>query len=175
MIKIEQPAMSLNARELYPIAMSNTRIVYDDVTPFWLVNNIVSIAASTPEGKPLTLVVNAHSWVTEKHVFLGIKLGTGIYSEDIGKHFGKLKPMINKIILQCCAAARDEPGRQFCKKLARTTGAFVYAADIDQSYTLQDITGLWEYPNHIDDFEGNVFEFNNSGAMRPFQFERVKR
>ncbi|HEX8735329.1 MAG TPA: hypothetical protein VF721_08415 [Pyrinomonadaceae bacterium] len=172
MHEIPHPSMALNAPGLYPMRMWNTREVADNVTPIWLVRNIVSVALSAPEtGKLAALVINCHSYVTEDMEILGLKLGTGIYYKDISK-FNKLKNRVDAIYVQSCALARGEKGKAFCKKLARETMANVYAAENDQlvpnTYELGHLK-----PGLIDDYEGPIYKFGPGGEMTPQTFKSV--
>ena len=70
MIQIPQPAMAINTEDaFYPYQMWNTRRVYPNVTPHWLVENIFSVAVNAPDGWLAALVFCCHGFVDKKGHF----------------------------------------------------------------------------------------------------------
>lgn len=165
MIKIENPAMSVNGADVVVYPMMNTRMVSSNVSPYWLANNIKAIAEGAPGGKLATLIINCHAFVDEKHALVGLDMGTGIYLKDL-KHFAQLSGLVKKIHIPACGAAAGKVGRAFCKELAKVTKALVYAADALQSVGWSAVADVMNGKG-LDPYEGQVFEFDGSSDPRP--------
>jgi hypothetical protein len=157
--------MAVNGANVLEYQMWNTRRVYDDVAPRWLADNIATIAGSAPEGKLQALVINCHGFIDPKGSFTGLDLGTGIYQADLAK-FSRLSGLVEKIYIVACQAAAGTPGRKFCKELARRTRAYVYASEVNQRCGWSNLQSLLK-GGAIDDYEGQVFRFGNSGDVSP--------
>jgi hypothetical protein len=169
MIKIPLPNMALNGSDVFPYSMWNSRSVAKDVTPYWLANNTAAVAAGASGGKLAALVINCHGVVNEKGEFLSLDLGTGVSKSDL-IHFKQLKNLVEKIFITSCRAAAGSSGKNFCGELARQTQARVFASDVDQTTGGGSLQALIK-GNKIDDYEGQVFEFGNSGEGKPVVLE----
>ena len=56
-------------------------------------------------------------------------------------------------------------GRELCSRIARVTGAGVFAADATQYYTNGTLFGLISKPIDFGNWEGNVLEFDAGGTF----------
>ncbi len=169
MLKIPDPAMCLNAEDMYPSMMDykmwNTRKVTKDISARWLAENTASVAAGAPGGKLAALIINCHGLVTPENEFVGLAIGKEIHFKDLG-HFSKLKPFVEKIYMTVCGAARGESGKSFCKEMAYVSGATVIAGEWDQTLPISVAVKL--PGGMIDNFEGPMYQFLPSREVQPF-------
>jgi len=158
--------MSVNSPDVLPYKLFNTRIVDKYVTPYWLTQNIKTIAVNCDGGKLAVLVLNCHGYIGDKHEFVGLAMGTGIYKADITANFSRLKGFVDVIHIPACQAAAGATGKAFCGELARVTQATVFAADVNQSVGFGDAAAVLA-GGAIDSYEGQVFKFGSSGQSEP--------
>ena len=157
--------MSLNTPGLVAFNLENNRLVADDVTPFWLADNISVIAINSSGKKLKALVFNCHGEISEKGDFIRLIMGTGIALPDL-KHFRKLQNLVENIYIVACNAAAGASGKSFCGELARVTKANVFAGEQVQKQCGSDLQDILN-GNAIDDFEGPVYQFGISGEGKP--------
>ena len=157
--------MSLNTSGLVAFNLENNRLVAEDVTPFWLADNISVIAINSSGKKLKALVFNCHGEIDEKGNFIRLIMGTGIAFDDL-KHFKKIQNLVENIYIVACNAAAGPTGKRFCGELARVTKAIVFAGEQTQKQFGSDLQGILN-GNAIDDFEGTVFQFGDSGQGKP--------
>jgi hypothetical protein len=163
LIRMPHPSMALNAPNLYPYRMWNTRYVDENVTPRWLTGNIAAVASSAPGGRLAALIFNCHGVIDDQSgEFLALAMGTGVELRDVKKHFYKLKPLVREIYIIACQAANGKTGRHFCSELAKRSGADVYASAANQGTCPFDLGHL--EPGYIDEFEGQVLRFPHGGG-----------
>jgi hypothetical protein len=156
MIKIPQPAMVLNAENAPEphYRMWNTRRVGSDEDPYWIMQNVASVARSAPGGKLVSLVINSHGCGSY------IAIGKGISRRNVSV-FSYLNGLVDTIYLVACRVARiDEPGgygdgNLLCCEISKNAQAYVYASTAPQEVDWLDrIVVSYGY---IDDFEGTLY------------------
>jgi hypothetical protein len=189
MIKIEQPAMALNATstDSYNVPgahyqMWNTWAVAKTNTPEHMAGWIASVASGAPGGYLKGLILNCHGRYSigpgTPAVCLpankgpgtggfGLSMGTGIKTGDDIDQFKKLKGLVAGIWITACGAARitipgalgSGDGNLFCSALAKASGSYVYAAVVEQY-------GANSLPfGYIDDYTGLVLRYTPTGGV----------
>ncbi len=159
MIKLEQPAMALNAEGVPGpyYKMWNTWIVPPTAKTADILSWVASVAGSAPptEGG-FNLVINCHG----SSASLG--LGTGISWSQVPM-FSLLAPSVFNIYIVACnvvsfTGAGD--GNLFCSAIAKNTQARVFASNHTQT------TGAWPTVpyGYIDGFEGDVWMWHPDGS-----------
>lgn len=170
MIKLDQPAMALNADDV-PGAryrMYNTWEVPASAKPEHIFGWCAQVANGTPKGKLEHLVINCHGFYgagTGGKVMggFGLKLGTGVNRSNTGV-FAALAGKVGKIWITACGTARISgnaagDGHALCMAIAKQSGAYVVAA------TTHQVGDLWLPFGYIDEFEGLVVRYNPSGNI----------
>ncbi|GEM_PF-665008 len=184
MLHLPEPHMALNAIDVpgpefkmwytwqVPAGVEATQIIFE----------IWTTARTAPGGKYRSIVINCHGYeakfsaapykkVVERGGF-GLGIGAGIRRADTA-HFKKLKGYVDEIYITACKTA-DDPlsgsisdgdGMSLCSEMARHSGAYVYASDVDQfvgprEYTLRP----FKY-GRIDGFEGRVYRWGPNGVL----------
>jgi hypothetical protein len=116
-------------------------------------------------------VLNCHGLVDSadpNSKFVGFDLGKGgVVTKDIG-HFNRLRNLVDFIFIVSCKAAQKPIGWKMCGEIARRTGAWVMAGDVDQLTTSSEMQFIANPDLHvIDDFEGRVYAFDKNGFGFP--------
>jgi hypothetical protein len=164
---LEQPSMAVNDVRLgAEVQMWNTRLVRENDTLANIFDNIVSVAKSAPGGKLKNLVFNCHG-------FPGyLQMGEGIdrVSAVIFRMLSRPKPLVDKIWLRACQAARIEKpgdpvqgdGNLFCSEIAQYAQCLVVASTSDQS-THKHVK---VHPfGCIDEWEGTLLYYGPKGDV----------
>lgn len=138
-------------------------------------NALVTIAGNVAvTGKIKSLFILCHgyesgfSFLTQGG--LGLQLGKEDLKPSTVDQWKVINGMVERIVVYSCGAAytgtdyfngSTHDGQSLMSKLAKNTGAFVFAADKTQ----------WYNPNFYDfgEWEGNVYMFFPTGGMFPFQ------
>lgn len=166
MIRIDQPAMALNAHDVPQpwYKMENTRHVSSDVSPRDLLTNVASVFEDFRRrfpGRRRTLVINCHG--AENTPFLGI--GTGIAKQD-AVHFKIIAPYVDDILITACFAGSHI---SFLSTIAANAMASLKAGVSKQFTNYADTKAkpcLAYYPTgQIDDWDGPVTVFNGFGNL----------
>jgi hypothetical protein len=158
MIKIDQPAMALNAENVPgpDYKMWNTWRVLKSEMPEKICGWVAEVAKGAPGGKLKNVIFNCHGNP-------GIlRMGVGMDWTDL-KHFELLKGLVDNIYLVACEVVSftgGHDGNMFCCGIAKAAGANVYASSADQT------TGLWPtIPyGYIDGYEGKVWKWKSDGS-----------
>lgn len=99
---------------------------------------------------------------------MGMQLGAeGVFHNNVSR-WTAIAGTVKRIVVYACSAAATRPdnrgttadGKYLMGALAIHTGAFVYAADQNQSYDTIGKHGRF----YMRDWEGQVWEFPPSGA-----------
>jgi hypothetical protein len=180
MIQLPEPHMALNAVDVPgpECQMWYTYQVPKSVGAASLIFEIWTTARTAPGGKYRSIVINSHGFgdmvpnaktgVLELQGGFGIKIGKGIRRVDTPL-FAKVKGYVDEIYILACQAANDPipgslgdgDGMQLCSEIARHSGAYVYASDVDQSPGIRD---RYKY-GRIDGFEGRVYRWGPNGTL----------
>ncbi len=171
MIKIPQPAIAVNSLNApgQAYSMWSRYDVGESFDPSYIMNRILSMIATAPEGRIRALVLNCHGFTNIRGEYgYGIELGTGIDILNVGC-FKILSGKIDLIVITACGTSRisasstsggDGDGHYFTSTIARLTRAKVVACTEMQ---VHDPSGIPPY--HIDEFEGLVTVYNENGQL----------
>jgi hypothetical protein len=160
-IKVPFPHMALNSHNVPPpdYLMFNTWKVAASTTVSHMIGWTAKVARGGPGGKLATLIFNSHGRPGN------IDIGVGIGSSDAGA-FAGLNGLVKRIWFVSCEVAGDysqvasgaPDGKDFCKEVARASGAYVTAGSAIQKAGKMSLA-----VGYIDEWEGDLFIFDSDG------------
>lgn len=180
-IKIPQPAIVLNSQDFPSTKRGGYRMANTyDVSASHSPAHMMGWAAEVMKGfkkdgaKSITMIINCHG--RERSVTradgtkfssggFGLKIGTGIYSEEDVNCFRSVMPYVDYIILSACRIAEiTNPGERwngdgnlFCCAIAKAAISVLYCSSGTQ-YQTEDTPD-----NHIDPLNGTWFRYTGLG------------
>jgi len=170
MFVIEQPAMALNdTRGTTTVNMQINRTVQPDEAVSDILQEVVTAAKATKEGKLKSLIFECHGMPGE------LQMGAGI-DRSLADRFRVLvvdkKPLVETIYLRSCLVARiDGPGSMsdgnlFCCAIAKYAKCTVIASTAEQSQrTFKKSLGQSLPYGMLDPFEGTVLFYGPEGNV----------
>jgi hypothetical protein len=160
-IKVPFPHMVLNSHNVPPpdYLMFNTWKVAASTTVSHMIGWTAKVAREVPGGKLATLIFNSHGRPGN------IEIGVGIGLSDASA-FAGLNGLVKQIWFVSCEVAGDyrgvasgaPDGKDFCRDVARASGAYVKAGSAIQYAGKMSLA-----VGYIDEWEGDLFVFDPDG------------
>lgn len=161
MIMMKQPSLVLHSHNVpgYKYQMWATWTAPKTLTVTTLVGWIEWAINHAPEYMLNNVIINCHGSPGYLHI------GTGIGIHDL-EPFQRLrqKQAIGRLWIVACQVHKSDTtlGHDFCTALAAAAALSVVAAD-----ALQYVNEKTLPYGYIDDFEGNLYAYDGSGAREP--------
>lgn len=169
MIEIPQPALALNSHDVpQPILrMWNFGVVPASNSPVTIMGWIQHVAASAPNRRLKSLVLNCHGIGRSGQLGYGLSIGTGINHANVHS-FNLINGLVETIYITACGASHiargatpggSGDGHYLISSIAREAGAMVVAA------TELQLPAPAIPTNFIDSYEGLVTIYNKFGHL----------